>query len=174
MPVVENVEVRIADLTRESAPAGAQALAEAFSRDPFLGFFLSRRTLRRWWAIVLGWILRARLTAGKPAYAALAGNEVVGVVGIEPRRKSRRARAGYWRIFVLGVRPSWQGRGVGRALMARAHTLCDADSGARGVYLSTVGSRNRSFYESLGYKVISHIRFGRQDLYRMVRPAPHG
>ncbi|MFH1610090.1 MAG: GNAT family N-acetyltransferase [Candidatus Bipolaricaulota bacterium] len=78
--------------------------------------------------------------------------------------------AGHWKVVLLGVRPAWRGRGVGSSLMDRAHALCDRDPDARGVYLSTHGRRNRSFYERLGYKVIGQIRLGRLELYRMARP----
>jgi GNAT superfamily N-acetyltransferase len=156
---------QIVEFTREHASSAAQALAEAFSTEPFKRFLLSRAIPRR----LLCWWLRAHLNAGKPGYVALVGSEVIGAVAIKPRHRSRRARA-YWTVSILGVRPAWRGQGVGRSLLERAHALCDRDPDARGVKLSTHGSRNRSFYEGLGYRVTGQIRLGRLGLYRMVRP----
>jgi len=169
VPAVERA-AQIVALTREHVFPTAQALAEAFSTEPLWGFFLLRSIPRRWFVVVLARILRARLTAGKPAYVAVAGGEVVGAVVIAP---PRRGKAGHWKIVRLGVRPGWRGRGVGSSLMDRAHSLCDPDPDARGVYLSTHGRRNRSFYERLGYRVTGQIRLGRLELYRMFRPTIH-
>jgi len=170
VPAVEHAAVQIVDLTQEHVFPTAQALTEAFSTEPLKGFFLSRSIPRRWSVAVLARILRAHLTAGKPAYVASAGGEVVGAVIIGPPRGSRGSRAKHWTIVLLGVRPGWRSRGVGSSLMDRAHALCDRDPSARGVYLFTHGRRNRSFYERLGYKVTGQIRLGRLELYRMVRP----
>lgn len=158
--------VQIVSLTEDHVVWAAQALAEAFSTEPLKGFFLSRQFPRR----VFAWILRKLLTSGKHTYVALAGGEVVGAVVAAPPPRWRRGGSGHWKIVLLGVRPPWRGRGVGRALMERAHGLCEGDPRARGMYLSTHGRRNRSFYERLGYKVIARVRLGRLELYRMVRP----
>jgi GNAT superfamily N-acetyltransferase len=159
----------IVALAPEHVLPASQALVEAFSTEPFKRVFFSRAAPRRWAATLVGRLLRAHLVAGKPGYIALVGSEVIGVVVIKPRQKSRWARA-YWQVSLLGVRPPWRSQGVGRSLMGRVHDLCDRDPDARGVKLSTHGSRNRSFYEGLGYKVVGQIRLGRLGLYRMARP----
>jgi len=54
-------------------------------------------------------------------------------------------------LFVLGVDPSVQGRGVGRELMRPILDICDRD--AVSAYLETATERNHGFYQNLGFAV---------------------
>lgn len=76
-------------------------------------------------------------------------------------------------LWFLGVDPSAQGGGVGRALLAELH----ADSDAAGVptYLETATPQNLGFYERDGYEVIGEIPMPSGPLmWRMERPASGG
>ncbi|MBC7093294.1 GNAT family N-acetyltransferase [Candidatus Bipolaricaulota bacterium] len=57
----------------------------------------------------------------------------------------------------IAVLPEFQGRGLGRRLMAHVHALCASDPEPAGVYLVTVGEGNRSFYEALGYRTVRAV-----------------
>jgi ribosomal protein S18 acetylase RimI-like enzyme len=54
-------------------------------------------------------------------------------------------------LFVLGVDPEAQGKGVGRALLAPMLAVCDRDR--LPAYLETANERNLGFYQSLGFTV---------------------
>jgi ribosomal protein S18 acetylase RimI-like enzyme len=54
-------------------------------------------------------------------------------------------------LFVLGVDPAAQGRGVGRELIAPILAVCDRES--LPAYLETSAERNLAFYRSLGFEV---------------------
>jgi ribosomal protein S18 acetylase RimI-like enzyme len=77
-------------------------------------------------------------------------------------------------LFVLGVEPELQGRGLGRGLLARMSARADAE----GVpcYLETDKERNVRLYESAGYHVITDETVPTKPRFRMwtlQRPA-HG
>ena len=55
-------------------------------------------------------------------------------------------------LFILGVDPSAQGRGHGRALVAPVLGRCDAER--LPAYLETSNKKNLGFYGSLGFNVI--------------------
>ena len=58
----------------------------------------------------------------------------------------------HWYLFVLGVEPSSQGRGVGGALMEPV--LAQADTKNTPCYLETQFERNVPFYERQGFEVV--------------------
>jgi ribosomal protein S18 acetylase RimI-like enzyme len=68
-----------------------------------------------------------------------------------------------WILYDLFVAPEARRRGVGRALMKRAHQFA-ADSGARAVKLSTENNnfQAQALYESLGY--VRETEFYRYEL----------
>jgi len=57
----------------------------------------------------------------------------------------------HWYGGVLGVAPTAQGRGVGRALLG--DVFGDADAGGRPVYLETTAPDNVPLYEHFGFEV---------------------
>ena len=59
----------------------------------------------------------------------------------------------HYYLFVLGVDPAFQGRGLGRALLAKLHERVDARRVA--AYLETDTPRNVRLYESVGYSVLT-------------------
>jgi ribosomal protein S18 acetylase RimI-like enzyme len=55
-------------------------------------------------------------------------------------------------LFILGVDPAAQGRGLGRALVAPVLTRCDRER--LPAYLETANEKNLGFYSSLGFATV--------------------
>lgn len=76
--------------------------------------------------------------------------------------------ARYWHLFMVGVRPREQGRGVAGRLLAPV--LAEADSDGTAVYLETTQERNLPFYRGLGFSVMSaHTDPGLPPFWTMLR-----
>jgi GNAT superfamily N-acetyltransferase len=75
-------------------------------------------------------------------------------------------------LFLLGVDPSMQGRGVGRTLIGPILERCDRDS--LPAYLETATERNIPFYQSLGFVVTGEHHIEDGPLMRFMRRAPRG
>lgn len=60
----------------------------------------------------------------------------------------------FWHLFVLGVDPSAQGRGLGGRVIAPV--LAEADRAGQPCYLETLVERNLAFYRRHGFEVASH------------------
>jgi len=72
-------------------------------------------------------------------------------------------------LFVLGVDPSAQGKGVGRELIAPILSICDRDR--LPAYLETSTERNLGFYQSLGFGVTGEHQVKRgPNVWFMWRP----
>jgi GNAT superfamily N-acetyltransferase len=63
-----------------------------------------------------------------------------------------------WYLPVIGVDPTYQGRGIGAALLKHALRLCD-DQGTP-AYLESSNPANISLYERHGFTVIGKIEIG--------------
>ena len=73
-------------------------------------------------------------------------------------------------LWFLGVTPTYQGRGVGSALLDPA--LAVADRGGRPAYLEATSKDNRRLYERHGFAVLDEIAVpGGPPLWPMWRPA---
>jgi GNAT superfamily N-acetyltransferase len=72
-------------------------------------------------------------------WAAVEGEQLAGFVALKPG----------W-IEHLAVHPRWQGRGVGRALMAKAMS----DGTPRQLWTFQRNTRARNFYERLGFSAV--------------------
>jgi GNAT superfamily N-acetyltransferase len=84
---------------------------------------------------------------------------------------THKPNAPHYGVGVIGVDPTYQGRGVARALLEWLHGVSDADPRSTGVYLDTETAENVRFYEHLGYQVIGHERLGDLlDIWCMFRP----
>jgi GNAT superfamily N-acetyltransferase len=70
----------------------------------------------------------------------------------------------------IGVRPGFQGRGVGRALIEAVHELSRRDPASDGVALSTESPDNVALYEHLGYSVVAERRLDWLHTWTMFRP----
>ena len=72
-------------------------------------------------------------------------------------------------LGTLGVDPSLQGRGVGRALLGR--WLAGLDREATGAYLETDRCENVAFYQRSGFRVLGETQVLGARIWRMRRPA---
>lgn len=64
----------------------------------------------------------------------------------------------HWYLFVIGVRTSLQGRGLGKALMERV--IEKSEGSGLPVFLETCVPRNVPFYESLGFVTTARLHPG--------------
>jgi GNAT superfamily N-acetyltransferase len=109
-----------------------------------------------------------------------------GLYGIE--RKHPHAPA-HWYLAVLGTDPSFQGQGLGSAVLAPVLEQCDSDGvaaypesskeeeprmqGGTPAYLESSKESNISFYERFGFKVIGEYRLpGGPKVWPMWRDPP--
>ncbi len=74
-------------------------------------------------------------------------------------------------LALLGVRPAWQGRGVGSRLIDWTAELCDADPGSGGVVLDTGSDANVRFYARHGYRPVAAVEIGPLREHVLLRDA---
>jgi GNAT superfamily N-acetyltransferase len=110
--------------------------------------------MMREWAAICGW---SRLIA-----VQLATRPIVAAHPREPHHY----------LFLLGVDPAMQGKGIGRTLIAPVLDLCDRD--ALPAYLETATDRNIPFYQGLGFVVAGEHRIDDGPHMRFMRRAPRG
>jgi GNAT superfamily N-acetyltransferase len=65
----------------------------------------------------------------------------------------------HWYLPAVGVRPEWQGRGYGAALMRPVLERCDRDRVP--AYLEASSPRNRALYERHGFEVMDECRYAK-------------
>lgn len=74
-------------------------------------------------------------------------------------------------LNMIGVRPSAQGTGVGRALLEAVHELSARDPASSGVSLSTEVESNVGLYRHFGYEVLGSAEVGSAfTTWAMFRP----
>ena len=87
--------------------------------------------------------------------------------------RERHLKGPHYYLFAIAVDPAFQGRGIGKALLAELHERADARK--MPCYLETEKPLNVKLYESVGYRVVTD-----EDLpglpsgvrmWTMVRPA---
>jgi GNAT superfamily N-acetyltransferase len=66
----------------------------------------------------------------------------------------------HYYLDMIGVRRSYQGRGLARVLLEAVHELSRSDGLCSGVRLTTEHQPNVAFYEHFGYRVQGHARVG--------------
>ena len=93
------------------------------------------------------------------------------VRGLQTLRIAERLhlREPHWYVHVLGVHPSEQGKGLGRALLDPALAMADRDRVP--LYLETSNPRNLTFYGRFGFEVVEELQLpgGGPPMWRMLR-----
>jgi len=99
----------------------------------------------------LGALVHSRL-AFVPLHLGPAGlRRFMRITGNFDSAREELVREPYWHLFILGVAPEHQGRGLGGELMAPV--LARADRDGVHCYLETSEERNVPFYERHGFAV---------------------
>lgn len=92
-------------------------------------------------------------------FQARIGDESAGkmrrLMGLS--KKHVPAQSHYY-LAALGVRPEWQGKGVGRILLDAVHKMSESHKESTGVYLETATEANVRLYEHFGYRLIARDR----------------
>jgi RimJ/RimL family protein N-acetyltransferase len=75
----------------------------------------------------------------------------------------------HWYLPVIGITPTWQGRGYGAALLHTMLERCDADRTP--AYLEASSARSRALYERSGFEALEECRYAADGppLWRMWR-----
>lgn len=110
-----------------------------------------------------------------------AWSKVAGLIGpsgvarleeyVELRKKNLPPRLHYY-LVCIGVDPTYQSMGFGKALMGCVVEKAQADTTAAGIMLDTDGDKNLVFYERCGYTVAGKENLGGVNLlfmYKAVR-----
>jgi GNAT superfamily N-acetyltransferase len=121
-------------------------LTEAFAADPVHRWLLPTERERRW--------------GSRRAFEAIL-------------RQGLRPPAPHWYLFVLGVHPAHQGRGLSAALMDPVLALCDTT--CTPAYLESSNEKNLPVYGRRGFQVRREVPLGAHgpSLWPMDRP-PRG
>ncbi|ERP31966.1 GNAT family N-acetyltransferase [Chitinivibrio alkaliphilus] len=79
----------------------------------------------------------------------------------------------YWYLEALAVDPSWQGKGVGSALLEDIRERMHSDASVSGIFLETGTEENSALYEKRGYICIEKKGTARVPVYRhfLVNPS---
>jgi ribosomal protein S18 acetylase RimI-like enzyme len=83
-----------------------------------------------------------------------------------------RPKEPHWYLPFIGVDPSAQNRGIGRALMSYGVSRCVQQG--QSVYLESTNPRNISLYERHGFEVMGEIRVGKAPLITPMLRRPCG
>lgn len=103
--------------------------------------------------ITMGRIIRSGLIAMPLAFGLAAYRRFDSYMGFSGRLRKEHAPESCWYLWVLGVAPRRQGRGIGGRLMKPV--LDEADSSGQTCYLETEDEKNVRFYARHGFKVIA-------------------
>ena len=82
---------------------------------------------------------------------------------------SRHPYGSHYYLFILGVEPGWQGKGIGTSLMQPILERCNRKRIP--AYLEATAPRNRDLYARNGFEVVEEIELpdGAPPLWRMWR-----
>ena len=105
-----------------------------------------------------------------PAMAVILRGELPRLLRLLNAIEAKHPHERHYYLPVIGVRPEWQGRGFGSALLRPILERCDRE--ALPAYLEASSERNRALYERHGFGVVEEIRVSDSPpLWRMWRDA---
>ncbi|MGH3090130.1 MAG: GNAT family N-acetyltransferase [Rubrobacteraceae bacterium] len=114
----------------------------------------------------LGFLDNLRLL---PHMAAAFGRRLPRVMRSLGHMDAKHPHEPHYYLFIVGVEPEWQGRGIGSALMRPVLDRCDRER--LPAYLEATTPRNRELYRRDGFEVVEEIELpgGGPPLWRMWR-----
>ncbi len=138
------------------------------------GFFCDARYTRGWpvlgirdgGTVAAAMLLSEPLVTPRPVDLDAAYHDLgraIGSAALDRMNRYERLSSGiepdvpYYFVGMLGTLPGYQGRGMGRALLARVAELARQDDLAQGVCLATEDERNVAFYQRAGYTVYGEV-----------------
>ncbi len=87
--------------------------------------------------------------------------------------ESKQPRYPHWELFLIGVAPEKQGRGIGSALLRRMLNKCDDER--LPIYLDTGNKANVAFYQRHGFEVKRKVSLPKGPIvFQMVRSPRSG
>lgn len=93
--------------------------------------------------------------------ATLGPRAIRNLLVIDSVMSKRHLKEPHFYLFVLGVDPAFQGRGIGKALLHRLNAR--ADAAGRPCFLETDKETSVRLYESVGYEVVGEERVAKLD-----------
>ncbi len=104
-----------------------------------------------------------------PAFARAFGRRLALATALQTAMEVRHIRRPHWYILAVGVRPEYQGQGLGTALLSPTLARCDREG--MPAYLEASSERNAALYERLGFEHVRQLRLaGSPPLRLMLRP----
>ena len=82
--------------------------------------------------------------------------------------ESEQPRYPHWELFLIGVAPAFQGKGIGSALLRPGISKCNEEQ--LPIYLDTGNRKNVGFYQRYGFKVLKRVVLSKKlTVFQMVR-----
>jgi GNAT superfamily N-acetyltransferase len=105
-----------------------------------------------------------------PSMAVILRGELPRLLRVLNTIEAKHPHERHYYLPVIGIRPEWQGRGFGSALLRPILERCDRER--LPAYLEASSPRNRALYERHGFAAVEEIRVSDSPpLWRMWRPA---
>ncbi|MFQ5515878.1 MAG: GNAT family N-acetyltransferase [Myxococcota bacterium] len=111
--------------------------------------------------LVLGWKL----------FRAIGGSRLPRTAAAVTEFEKARPKQPHWYLTVLGTDPSFQGRGVGGALIDPILRRCDASGVA--AYLESSNPANVPYYQRFGFEVTGQIDYQGGPTVPLMLRRPH-
>ncbi len=94
------------------------------------------------------------------------------IPGLKSLKTSREIEEPYLTLEAVGVGKDYQGMGIGKLLLNKAHNIAEADPEIKGIYLFTADLKNKNIYERFGYETIEEVKNRGITAYHMFRKNP--